>query len=365
MSTGYCWQEIFAWHDTGRAGRLRPGAVAEPYPHIEGPDAKRRLAALIEVSGLLDHLVRVPARPASEAELARVHDQRYIDGIRRQSEQGGGFADAERHTPFGEGGFEIARLAAGGVIELSRAVLAGRVSNGYALVRPPGHHAERDTGMGYCLFANIAIAIESIRSTRRGLRVAVVDWDVHHGNGTQHLYEADAEVLVLSVHEDNLFPADSGSLEERGTAAGYGCTLNVPLPAGSGNGAYLEVLERVFVPALEYFRPDLIFVACGLDAGAMDPHGHQTVTAAGFARMTDVLLAAAGDLCEGRIVFVHEGGYSPYYVPHCGLAVIERLSGRDTGIEDPYLRLNELPSQITTSPQRAVIDRAAGMVRVA
>lgn len=361
MTTGYCWHELFAWHDTGRAGSLRPGVAVEPYPHMEGPDAKRRLAALVEVSGLVDHLTRIPARAATEAELARVHDQRYIDDIRRQSEAGGGFADAVRRTPFGEGAFDIARLAAGSVIDLAEAVMTGQVDNGYALVRPPGHHAERDSGLGYCLFANIAVAIEALRSARPGLRVAVVDWDVHHGNGTQHLYESDPEVLAISIHEDGLFPAGSGSMDERGTGAGKGYTLNVPLPAGSGNGAYLEVLARVVVPALERLRPDLIFVACGLDAGAMDPHGHQTVTAAGYSRMTDLLLCAARDLCDGRIVCVHEGGYSPYYVPHCGLAVIERLSGHATAIEDPYRHLNELPSQAVTPAQRAVIDRASAL----
>lgn len=359
MPTGYVWHERYAWHDTGTSAGSRPaGGFVQPYQHFESPESKSRFAGLVEVSGLIDELVRVPARPATEADLLRVHTPEHVARIREASASGGGDG-GDGDTPFGAGSYEIALLAAGGTIAATEAVLAGRCDNAYALVRPPGHHARREMGMGFCLFANIAVAVERARATHGVRRVAVVDYDVHHGNGTQSIFYDDPDVLAVSIHQDQLFPADSGDLGERGEGPGLGTTINVPLPAGSGNGAYEETIAQVAAPAVRAFRPDLIMVASGFDAGANDPLGRMMVTASGYGRIAAALRELAEDVCDGRIVFSHEGGYSPVYVPFCGLAVLEALSGIDTGVIDPYAAAwDDKPQHMVTPWQLEVIEAA-------
>jgi len=335
-NTGYVWHERYAWHDTGTyAGIVAPGPMVQPFHNFESPESKARFNSLVEVSGLIENLTKVPAQYATEEDILRVHTQRHVDFIKEQSEQQLGDA-GDGWSPFGRGGFEVALLAAGGTIAATDAVLSGRVDNAYALVRPPGHHAERDLGMGYCIFANIPVAIEWARANHGVTRVAVVDYDVHHGNGTQHIYESDPDVLAISLHQELLFPQDSGRLDEVGIGEGVGKTINVPLQSGSGNGAYLAAFERVVVPALRAFRPELIMVASGFDASAVDPLGCMSVTASAYRSMATTLVEIAEEVSGGRVVFSHEGGYSPVYVPYCGLAVLEGMSGFDTGVPDPY-----------------------------
>ncbi len=365
MATGYVWHEIYAWHDTNlnKTGHVPAGLTAQPYAHFESPESKSRFAGLVEVSGLIDRLVKIPARTASEEDLLRVHTPAHVESIRAQSGAGGGDA-GDGVTPFGRGSYEIACLAAGGTIAATQAVLEGVVDNAYALVRPPGHHARRDMGMGFCLFANVAVAIEWARAHHGLRRVAVVDWDVHHGNGTQSIFEEDPDVLTISLHQDSLFPVGSGAIGERGVAAGEGSVINVPLPAGTGNGGYVAALTDVVVPALYEFRPELIFVASGFDASALDPLGNMVVTSSGYREMTRILKEAAAELCDGRLVLSHEGGYSPVYVPYCGLAVLEELAGHPTGVLDPFEDAYiELPAHETTAAQRDVIETAAALAR--
>jgi acetoin utilization deacetylase AcuC-like enzyme len=358
MATGLVWHERYMWHDTGSGtSELPSGGWLEPHIHAENPDTKRRLKNLLDASGLTERLVLLPPRAATVDELCRVHDLAYVERIRELSAGRGGEAGSE--APFGNGSFEIAALAAGGTITAVDAVLDGRVDNAYALVRPPGHHALPDLGMGFCIFANVAIAVRHAQTARGIGRVAVVDWDVHHGNGTQAAFWEDGSVLAISLHQDGCYPAESGSVEETGAGVGVGTTLNVPLPAGSGRGAYLSAVDRVVVPALERFRPELIVVACGFDGGALDPLGRMMLAAGAFGELTERLLAAAGRLCDGRLVLSHEGGYSAGHVPFCGLATIEALSGLSAGIEDPFAYLGEIPGRELRSHQEVAIDAAA------
>ena len=345
--TGFVWHETYAWHDTGTgAGPIPVGRGVQPYHHVESPESKSRLAGLVEVSGLGQHLTRIAAPQASVEQLTLVHPVAYIDRIRAMSADPRGGDAGDGLSPFGHGSFEIASKAVGGVIGAVDAVLLGEVTNAYALVRPPGHHARPDQGMGFCLFANSAIAIRHAIATRGVTRIAVVDWDVHHGNGTQEVFYEDGDVLTISLHQDRLFPWDTGMREERGQGAGTGANINVPLPAGTGNGGYLESIDKVVAPALRRFQPQLIIVSCGFDAGMGDPLGRMLVTANGFRAMTERLVDLAAELCSGRLVMVHEGGYSPYYVPFCGLAVIEMLSGVTTGVVDPLAEAwDNLPDQ--------------------
>jgi acetoin utilization deacetylase AcuC-like enzyme len=269
VSTGYIWHERYAWHDAGRAS-LDP--VVETYPAFDLPKTKRRLHSLIEFSGLAEKLVRISARPASEAELLRVHTASYLKRIRDLSQAGGGHA-GEPNSQFGPDGFDVACLAAGGCVEAVKAVLERRVNNAFALVRPCGHHETADYGRGFAIFASIAIAARAAKAQSQIDRVAIVDWDVHHGNGTQDILYSDPSVLTISLHQDQFYPPDTGAIEEGGEGEGRGYNINLPVPPGSGHGTYLAAMERVVRPALYAFRPDLIFIACGLDAAANDPLG--------------------------------------------------------------------------------------------
>jgi acetoin utilization deacetylase AcuC-like enzyme len=362
VATGYVWLERYGWHDTGTfAGFVAPNQYVQPYQHFESAESKVRLASLIEVSGLGAALRRLDVQPVSDIDVKQVHDELYIDWLKRESEQPRGGLLPEAGSPFSNGAYEIAKLAAGGTYAAIEAVLRGQVDNAYALVRPPGHHAESSGGMGFCLISNIAVATQKARRHYGLGRVAVVDWDVHHGNGTQEIFYEDRETLTISIHQDQLYPVNTGFRSEAGAGAGVGANLNIPLPAGCGTETYLAVMDRVVIPALDRFKPELIVVACGFDAGLYDPLGRMMVTADGFRALTARLKDAAARLCEARLVMSHEGGYSAVYVPVSGLAVIEELSGVRTPVEDVYVsaELAAIPDQQLKHHQGMAIEAAA------
>jgi len=354
--TGFLFEEIFLWHDAAT------GAFpVEPGHHFENPETKRRFRDLLAVSGLLERLHPIKAIPATEDDLARFHIREYIAQIKRLSAERGG--EAGEFTPFGPGSFEIALLAAGGVMRAVEAVLTGTVENAYALVRPPGHHAEPDRGRGYCIFGNIAVAVMYARAKLGVTRVAVVDWDVHHGNGNQRAFYEDPNVLTISIHQDNLYPANSGAVSENGAGSGLGYNLNIPMPPGSGGGAYVTAFEWVIIPALQRFKPELIVVASGLDAAGFDPLGRMMLQSEHYRRLTHLILEVAADVCAGRIVLAHEGGYSAVYVPFCGLAIMEELSGVRTEIVDPFLESAQSWGYQELQPHQATaIDLAAALL---
>jgi acetoin utilization deacetylase AcuC-like enzyme len=361
--TGLVAHERYFWHDPGNgAGFSNSNPYVQPDQHPETPESKRRLLALLEVSGLGEQLIRVRPRPAEYSELRYFHTERYIETVRSLSAAGGGpIGDSAN---IGAGSYEIALLAAGGCIDAADAVLGGRIKNVYALVRPPGHHAEADQGRGYCVFGNVVLLVRHAQRVHGVQRVAVVDWDVHHGNGTESAFIADPSVLTVSIHQDRCYPTDTGQIGVNGTGPAAGTNLNIPLPAGSGHGAYLAALDRVVLPALQRFRPQLIVVASGLDASAMDPLGRMLCTSETYRAMAARITGAADSLCAGRLVATHEGGYSNAYVPFCGLAVIEEFAGLRTAVVDPYLEeLMHMGGQDLQPHQAAAIDAAAGLVR--
>lgn len=362
MATGWNFHELYLWHDTGNSAMIFPaGLDIEPGEHAENAATKRRFRNLVEVSGLNEKLVQISSETLTEDDLALYHDRDYIKRIKAESDARGG--DGSYLTPFGRGSYEIALLTVGGTTALMDGVLSGKVDNGYALVRPPGHHAEKAQGLGFCLFANVPLAIMKNRQRHGFERVATVDWDVHHGNGTQAAFYDDPSVLAISIHQEGLYPHGSGTLEERGEGKGEGYTLNIPMPPGSGHGAYLAVFERVVLPALARYKPDLIVVPSGFDASALDPLGRMMLHSDTYREMTRLLMQAADTLCGGRLMMSHEGGYSAAYVPYCGLAVMEQLSGIKTKIDDPFLEVfRNYPGQELQPHQRAAIDKAAALV---
>ncbi len=362
MATGIVTAEEYFWHDTGR-GWILPAdnATLQPTVHPENAETKRRFLNLLNVSGLLDQLQRIAPRRAERADIELVHTAGYIDAVAEMSAGFGG--DAGGLTPFGRGSYEIARLSAGGCLAAVDAVLDGDVANAYALVRPPGHHSLPDTGMGFCLFNNAAIAVRHLRERRGVGRVAMVDWDVHHGNGQQAIFYEEPDVLTVSIHQDLCFPPDSGYLHDRGAGAGEGYNINVPLPPGSGHGAYLDAFERVVVPAIDRFDPDFLVVPSGFDGGIFDPLGRQMAYSETFRLLTRMVLGAAASTCDGRVVMTHEGGYAAAYVPFLGLAVLEELSGIRSGTDDPYLPIAAGNGGQDLQPhQKSVVDAAAAFV---
>lgn len=362
--TGYVWHELYAWHNTGSGGAFLPAAgYVEPgQPHAENADTKRRINNLLDVSGLKRSLVCLSDFDAATREdVLLFHTADYVDRIVEMSANGGG--DAGELTPFGPGGYDIALKSVGGCIAAGRAIMEGRIDNAYVLNRPPGHHAEADLGRGFCIFGNGVITAKRLRRDFGLGRIAFLDWDVHHGNGTQKAFYDDPETLVISMHQCQFYPPDSGFVEEVGEGAGKGYTINIPLPPGSGHGAYLHTVREVVVPALQRFRPELIIVLSGFDGGALDPLGRNMAYSETYREMTRLMKNAAAELCAGRLLLMHEGGYSAAYTPFCGLAVVEELSGLSSGIEDPYLPiLQGLGMQDLQPHQADVIARSAALL---
>ena len=312
MTTGLVWHERYMWHDTRHAAAAFPsGGWIEPDTHAENPLTKRRLKNLMDASGLTPQLRVVEPRMATVDEVCRFHERGYVERIKALSDDNGG--DAGGLTPFGPGSYEIALLAAGGVLAACDAVLDGDVRNVYALVRPPGHHALAGEGMGFCIFGNAAIAAHHLRSARGLARVAIVDWDVHHGNGTQHIVADDPSILFVSLHQWPFYPGTGGPYEQGETL------VNMPLQAGSGDVEYAEAWETV-ERVVTRFDPDLLLISAGFDAHVDDPLADMRVTTGGFAE-----LARRATHLAPRVAAVLEGGYNLRTLPDLVEAALEGL----------------------------------------
>ena len=337
MTTGFYWDETCFWHGGGNyAGMLPVGGLVQPLDGglPESPETKRRLKNLIEVTGLAAELSMSGADPATRDDLLRVHPASYLDEFKARSDAGGG--ELGRRTPFGPGGYELAAQSAGLAKAALAAVLDGEVDNAYALSRPPGHHCLPDYPNGFCLLNNIGIAIEAAIADGAAKRFAVLDWDVHHGNGTEAVFYDRADVLTVSLHQERNYPMDTGAFADRGHGSGAGYNLNIPLPPGTGHTGYLAAMDRLALPAIRDFAPDVLIIACGFDAAANDPLGRMLATADTFTQMTRQVMALADAVCDGKLVMVHEGGYSETYVPFCGHNVLQEMSGSQIAAPDPF-----------------------------
>ena len=296
MATGLIFDERYLLHDTG-AG------------HPERPARLKAIGAKLRETGLWDRCTHLSPKPAPLEAIARVHDADYIERVEATCRRGQRLIDTP-DCPICPQSFEIALLSAGAGLVAADAIMSGQVRNAFCATRPPGHHAERATAMGFCLFGNIAIAAAHLLSHHKLDRVAIVDFDVHHGNGTQHLFEDRADVLFISLHEhpDYQYPG-TGYEHEKGKGQGEGFTLNIPLMPGSGDDLYREVFESQVIPKLEAYKPQCILVSAGFDAAEADPLGNMRVSTEGFAAMSRDLVTAAERLCEGRLLSMLEGGY--------------------------------------------------------
>jgi acetoin utilization deacetylase AcuC-like enzyme len=356
VSTALYYDERCLAHDNGSMVLDERAAGWIDVPHVERRERVERTVTVLEQAGVLDHLARLEPRLATADELALVHSQGMIEIIEAACARGE-HAWIGPEARVGPDSWEPALLAAGGALSVVDAVLDGEAANAIALVRPPGHHSSADTAMGFCLFNNVAIAAR--HAQRRGAeRVAIVDWDVHHGNGTEVIFYDDPSVLFISLHQDDLYPIGAGALEHRGARAGEGHTLNVPLPAGSGDDGYLLAWDRVVAPALERFGPDLLLVSAGQDPAAGDPLGRMSVTAEGFRALAERAGQAAADISGARLAVAQEGGYSLDHLPYCNLAIVEALAGLKPYFDDDPLEL-DVPRGLREFEREAVARAAA------
>lgn len=320
---GYCESAECLRHHTG------------PH-HPETPDRLRAIMMAVRQAGLVTSplpcrplacdfgilpqattpLLELPPRHAHEDDVLLVHPPRHLQRVQQRCAEGG-YLD-EGDTPVGPGSYEAAMTAVGMVLACCDAVSEGRIKRAFAAVRPPGHHAEVNASMGFCLFSNIAIAARHLLERRGFRRVAIFDFDVHHGNGTQAIFAADPQVFYASIHEDphSCFP-HTGYEWERGVGAGRGTTLNCPVPIGSGDSLHVQLLDERIIPALEAFRPEILLLSAGFDGHMRDPLAELRLSEEGYASMTQRLVSFACDYCGGRIISVLEGGYDLRALGRC------------------------------------------------
>lgn len=297
------------------------------------PERPERIQALLDLTAHLDSgFTRIAARPATGDELSLVHAPAYVEDVAKTRNRDYYAFDAD--TPACPQSYDTALLAAGGYLALLDAIMGTATENGFAFVRPPGHHAERQRAMGFCLFNNVAVGAAYLRRQYGLERILVVDWDLHHGNGTQHMFERDPGILYVSTHQYPYYPG-TGAADEVGGGDGTGFTLNVPFPAGCGDAEYLDVFERLVVPVAERYEPQFVLLSAGFDAHARDPLGGMRVTELGFRAMTRMMLGVARGSAQGRCAAILEGGYDLLAIRNSSAAVLDELRGGAATLEPP------------------------------
>jgi acetoin utilization deacetylase AcuC-like enzyme len=320
--TGFLYDPLYLEHETGQ--------------HPENAGRLRASLSLLQKDGIWGDLTHLAPAPASLDALHAVHEPGYVRFLQQVSEAGGGWLTAD--TVMSARSYDAARLAAGAAVRAVEAVMHGEVASAFSLARPPGHHARPSEGMGFCLFNHAAVAAREAVRRLGAARVFLLDFDVHHGNGTQEIFYYDPAVFYVSLHQWPAYPG-TGALEETGTGAGRGTTANLPLPAGLGDASYLEAFDRLIAPLVRRFQPDLILVSAGYDAHWTNNRYlssiEMNVTVSGFAGMVGRLRDWAAELCEGRIALVLEGGYDPSALAASVLATLRVL--RDEPFADPFV----------------------------
>ncbi len=312
MATGFVYDARYLKHDAG------PG-------HPERPERLTATIAHLKTLSWFSKLVPIEPRVAEIEWMEKIHSREYI----RRAEEACRSGERILDTPdvgVSKESFDIARLAAGGALELADRVLEGKIQNGFALLRPPGHHAERSLAMGFCLFNNIAILARYLQEKHGLEKILILDWDVHHGNGTQHSFEDDPSVLYVSLHQYPFYPG-TGKATETGTGRGRGATLNCPMPAGAGDSDYQKAFVDRILPAIEAFRPEAILISAGFDAHRLDPLAQINLTEETYGWMTERMMEMAAKFSGGKIISLLEGGYHLKALPLSIEAHLATLSG--------------------------------------
>lgn len=317
MVTVYAYDELFLKHTF-------PG-------HPESAGRLEVIMGHLRESGLLPQLRRIEAHPAARDQIGRFHITEYIERVEWLSEHGGGHLDPDTYTNSHT--YAAALMAAGALIDVTQSVLAGTAQNGFALVRPPGHHATEGRGMGFCIFNNVVIAALEALQDPRVERILIYDFDVHHGNGTQDAFEEDPRVLFISTHQYPHYPG-TGAAGETGIGAGEGTVVNIPLPPGVGDSGYSRAMREIAQPIAHRYQPDLVLVSAGFDAHWSDPLAMMTLSLRGYATIAHDLVALADVLCDGRIIFTLEGGYDRGVLA-CGVENVFHALLRDDTVSDP------------------------------
>lgn len=294
--TGLLWDETFMKHET------REG-------HPERPARVEAIGKAFSAAGLVDRCTKIPARPISLDSIYAVHTKEYVDRLQQACRDNAPFIDVPDSAICPES-FDIARLGAGGALEAVDQVMAGTIENAFCVVRPPGHHAEKSFSMGFCLLGNVALCAGHLLNEYGLDRVLILDFDVHHGNGTQHAFETDPRVCFISIHGDPrfLYPG-TGSAEERGIGEGEGTVRNIPVLPGAGDDVYHRAYEEIILPLIDDYNPEFMLLSAGFDAHRRDPLAPIDLTTECFGWMTDRVKEAAARNCEGKLVSVLEGGY--------------------------------------------------------
>ncbi|MEX6424361.1 MULTISPECIES: class II histone deacetylase [Providencia] len=341
IKTGFFYHEYCLWGRSHKSSPLGHNQMnwLQPFATNEfgasSASCVRRFKSLIDISGMKDHLFTSSGVPITYNDAARVHTEEYLNNFIELSENEGG--ELGLQAAFGPGSYQIALLSAGQAKAAVHHVMQGSLNRAYAVCVPAGHHALPDKAMGATYLANSSIAAKYALECLGVNKVAILDWDVHHGNGTQAIFYDDNKVLTISMHQDNCFPINSGGVEEQGSREGLGFNINIPLLPGCGHDEYLYALRTIVLPALTTYKPDIIIVGSGYDASTFDPLGHMQLHSQSFREMMESIVAIAEDICHGKVVVVHEGGYSEHYVPFCALAALEGLSGIKTHVIDPFI----------------------------
>jgi len=317
MTTGYAYDPIEQIHN-------QPG-------HVENNRRTAEALARLREKGLLDLLPQIPIQPIQREQLLRVHLPDYLDRVQEMDARGGGMLDYE--TYMVPGSLQAALMSAGAGIALTRAVLQGQIRNGMSVMRPPGHHALPAEAMGYCIFANAALAARAAQIEMGLERILIIDWDVHHGNGTEAIFYDDPSVAFVSFHQYPLYPG-TGAATDIGAGPGLGTTLNIPMPPGVGDIGYWRAFDELVVPFAHRFQPELIIVSSGYDVHWRDPLSQMNMTLMGYAQLARRAVALAEALCDGRLVVLLEGGYDIPAVGYGVLNTVLALLG-ETEFQDP------------------------------
>jgi acetoin utilization deacetylase AcuC-like enzyme len=305
--TGIVYDDIYLEHET--------------WMHPENKERLRRTVAYLKSVGLWDRLSLIKPRKATVQEVALVHKEQYISSVEQICAQGGGHLDAD--TVVSGRSYEVAMFAVGGLLEACDAVIRGDIMNCFCLVRPPGHHAMPDRGMGFCLFNNIAIAAKYLQKKHNIKRIAIIDWDVHHGNGTQYVFWTDPSVFYFSIHRYPFYPG-TGAAEDRGGGDGEGTTLNIPFTGWEERETIVAKFEEAVRGAVTDFAPEFVLVSAGFDAYERDPIGGLGLKIEDYRRLTDVVCEMAEKTAKNRLISTIEGGYSLEGLP---LMVAQHIEG--------------------------------------